>query len=593
MNQKFHIKVFKIKESHYLLRDKSFEESVQIIIENHKKHIYAGVDDIDTFNIQFEEGEVEDFKFASYCYNQPEERHYWRLFLPDYIGQDQNFSIIKFSYVLFTSYNNSIYCVIGGSGIGVIKTFINPTFGIDVYSRIAKPAEDLVIEIKSRSIANNVSLQTTTYNYNQTVADTIEFSEIPAVMKIVVRDELKNGFFSDFGLDINQAILEVGSYFCLRKMISFDDLLQLIKLLDNLIKNVEAVDLSFFKKIENEELIELLDTKLISSIIEDVKQFSYQNLDMVDRRDIDIVHPTKLENFYECDKYIVRFKNSRGSTDKLIENRQKLYIASIEHIYNRLEGDFEDFNIKNEIYKNQIRGVRNHEEITYGTFLNHIVAELTDQNKRYFKIDREWYHIKDVFLQKLTDSAIDKYQRYKLEDNLLKQWRGSISEGEYNQQQDGVNSYNLDKLLIDNIELCDVLQIRDDKLYFIHVKDGFDVKLRDCYIQVVLAAKRLNIDLSDNTGENYLIPTLTEYNSQSPTNQINIPEIVDHLIDGSIQVIFVLAYRNKTKYQGTAIEKIRESKSNIAKYSIVNVVKEMNEIYDLKLIDISTISDDS
>lgn len=593
MNQKFHIKVFKIKETHYQLRENSFEEIIQVIIENHKKHIYASGNDIDTFNIQFQEGESGDFKFASYCYNQPVERHYWRLFLPDYIGQDQNFSVIKFSYVLFINYNGSIYCVIGGSGIGVIKTFINPSFGIDIYSRIAKPAQDLVIEIKSRSIANNVSLQTTTYNYNQTVADTIEFSEIPTVMKVVVRDELKNGIFSSFGLDINQAILEVGSYFCLRKVISFDDLLNLVKLLDNLIINVEAVDLSFFRKIENEELIENFDTKLIESIIEDVKQFSYQNIQNVDRRDIDIVHPTKLEKFYECDKYIVRFKNSRGSTDKLINKRQDLYIASIEHIFSRLEGNFDDFNIKNEIYKSQIRGVRNDEEITHGTFLNHIVAELTVEGKRYFRIDKEWFHIKDVFLQKLTDAAIDNYQRYRLEENLLKPWVGSLSEGEYNQQQEGPNSHNLDTLLIDNIELCDVLRIEEEKLYFIHVKDGFDVKLRDCYIQVVLAARRLSIDLSDNIGTNYLVPTLEYYNSQSSDNSIDIEEVVTKVSDGSNQIVFVLAYRNKNQYQGTAIEKIGRSNSNIAKYSLINVVKEMNGIYDLKLIDISTISDDS
>lgn len=495
--------------------------------------------------------------------------------------------------MLFINHNGSVYCVIGGSGISVIKTFINPSFGIDIYSRIAKPTEDSVIEIKSRSIANNVSLQTTTYNFNQTVADTIEFSEIPEVMKIVIRDELKNGLFAAFGLDVNQAILEVGSYFCLRKVISFDDLLQLIRLLDNLIKNVDPVDLSFFKKIENEELIENLDDKLINSIVEDVKRFTYQDLGKVDRKDIDIVHPTKLERFYECDKFIVRFKGSRGSTDKIINNRQSLYVASIDHIYSRLEGDFEDINITVEIYKSQIRGIRNDEEITHGTFLHHIVAELADAGKRYFRIDREWYHIKDVFLQKLNETAIESYQRYKVEDRILKPWIGSISEGVYNEQQDGQKTYNLDKLLIDNIEMCDVLKIIDEKIYFIHVKDGFDVKLRDCYIQVVLAAKRLNLDLRDNLGANYLVPTLEYYNQNSPDNLIDIEQLVESISTKSLEIIFVLAYRNKNQYQGNAIEKIRRSNSNIAKYSLVNVVKEMNGIYNIKLLDIGVLSDDS
>lgn len=299
---------------------------------------------------------------------------------------------MKFSYVLFINFNNSTYCVIGGSGIGVIKSYLNLSFGVDVYSRIAKPSEDLIIELKSRSIANNVSLQTTTFNFNQTVADTIEFSEIPALMKIIIRQELKNDIFQRFDLDRNQAILEVGSYFCLRKEISFDELLILIVQLDDLIQNYPPVDLSFFRKIEEENLLEMLEEKLIDSIVQDIQSFSYQNIEATERKDIDIVHPTKLEKFYECDKYLVRFKNSRGNTDKIEYKRQNLYLRTVEHIYSRLEGNFEAFNIKNEIFKNQIKGIRNDEELTHGTFLNHIVAELTVDHKKYFKIDKEWYH---------------------------------------------------------------------------------------------------------------------------------------------------------------------------------------------------------
>lgn len=130
MSQKFYIKVFKIKETHYELRSKSFEEVVSTIVENHKRHIYATESNPNIFNTEFEANESGQFKFASYCYNQPIERHYWKSFLPSYIGQDQNFSIVKFSYVLFIYLDNSTYCVIGGAGISVIKSYINLSFGI-------------------------------------------------------------------------------------------------------------------------------------------------------------------------------------------------------------------------------------------------------------------------------------------------------------------------------------------------------------------------------------------------------------------------------------------------------------------------------
>ena len=593
MKQKFQIKIFKIKDSHYELKGKSFEEMIEVITTNHKKQIYASEQNPESFNIRYESGEVEDFKFASYCYNQPVEKHYWRYFLPDYIAQDQNFSITKFSYCLFIYYNNNTYCVIGGSGISVIKSFLNTSFGIDVYSRIAKPTEDLVVEIKSRSIANNVSLKTTTFNYNQTVSDTIEFSEIPSVMKIIIRDELKDGFLKDFDLSGNQSILEIGSYFCLRKNISFDELLDLIEKIDKLIEESKPVDLSFFKKIEDESLIKNLDKKLLNSITYNVENFSYQNINDSDRSDIDIVNPSKLEKFYECESYKIRYKGSQGSTDIIIDNRQKLYLKTIQHIYTNLENDFSEFNIKKEIYKRQIRGIRNDKEVTFGSFLNHIIAETILDKKKYFKIDKEWYLIKDFFLEKLNSKAIENYQQYRLEENLLKSWDSGIDEGEYNQQQDGDLSYNLDKVLKDNIEICDILNIQDNKVYFIHVKDGFDVKLRDCFIQLVLAAKRLNIDINDKLGENYLIPVLEKYNSNSESNKVDIQNLIHNIENGTFKICFVLAYRNKNLFQGTAIEKIKNSNSNIAKYSLVNVVKEMNGIFDVKLLDISTINNGS
>ena len=591
MNHNFQIKIFKIKREHYQLRGNSFKKSVKIIIENHKKHIHANKDDMDIFNIQYEEGERDGYQFASYCYNQPIESHHWRLFLPDYIAEGQDFRITKFSYVLFIFHNKNIYCVIGGSGISVIKAYINSSFGIDVYSRICKLSEDLVIEIKSRSIANNVSLQSTTYNYNQTVSDTIEFSEIPTVMKIVIREELKKTFFKQFNLDSSQAILEIGSYFCLKKSISFEELLNLIKEIDYLIENVEPTDLSFFKKIEDENTLVIIEDELLKHLISNIKNFNFNRISSDNRNDIDIVHPSKLVAFYECSSYKIRYKNSRDRNEKIVYNRKNLYLNLIGHIYERLENNFEDFNIKTEIYKTQIKGLKNHLEVTHGTFLDHIIAEITFNEKKYFKIDRNWYIVKDDYLQKLNDAAKDYYTRYEWKNNILQFWPNNLSEGEYNLLHNGPNTFVMDKLLIDNIELCDILHLEDNTLSFIHVKDGFDVKLRDCYIQVVLASKRLKLDLSDQNGNRYLIPTLKKYNRDNAKNQIDIDGFSSSLKKENLEIVFILAYKNRSLSNLPAIEKIDKSDSNIAKYSIVNVVKGMNDVYPIRLKDISTISE--
>lgn len=198
-------------------------------------------------------------------------------------------------------------------------------------------------------------------------------------------------------------------------------------------------------------------------------------------------------------------------------------------------------------------------------------------------------HLQDLFIQKLTESAVENYQKYKLQDQILKYWQGSISEEDYNNLYNSEGSFVLDRLLIDNIELCDILQIKDNKAYLIHVKDGFDVKLRDCYIQVVLSAKRLKMDLHDSSGTNYLIPTLEAFNERSQSHLIDIESLVTKLSGKTMQIVFVLAYRNNNLFMGNDVDKIRRSNSNIAKYSIVNVVREMNGLFDFKICDISSI----
>src|SRR5690606_7783644 len=112
---------------------------------------------------------------------------YWKSFLPREISEKQNFKINEFSYVLFLEYNKNFYCVIGGSGMTVIKKYLDNSFGIDVYQHFAKPKEDLLLDISIRSVTGNVSQTKFTFSQNQTVFDSLSYSEIPSKLKIILR----------------------------------------------------------------------------------------------------------------------------------------------------------------------------------------------------------------------------------------------------------------------------------------------------------------------------------------------------------------------------------------------------------------------
>lgn len=514
---KFNLKIFQIDKTYYEFKDKSPQEIIDIIKDNHEKMLLHKYDSLDLAKPQITHEIDNKYEFWSYCYNQPKEKYYWKLFLPESLTENQNFEVIEFSFVLFINYKSSIYCVISGSGMSVIKKYIHPSFGIDIYQRIAKPQEDVIIDLETRGIANNISQKKQIFNFNQTIAETLEYSEIPNKIKLRIRKDLKENEFKKFDSE-DLTLLEVGSYFCLRKKLDFDELKDLVNDIHEIRLNNKPVQLTLFLKINDTELVSNLDETLKEIIVDDILLHDRPDKWIANQSDIiEVVHPSKLERFYECDSFKIRAKFSRGKHDIEVKDRSKLYEECTKHIYNSLEKVTDRYDAKGKLYTLNISGQINSSEVTYANFFSHITAEIDYVSKKYFKNDGRWYLLEDHFLELMNNDAKEYYTKYKLDENILLAWPKDKDEDFYNKSHKNFDShFVLDKVINDNIELCDLLVLKDDKVYFVHVKNGFNTKMRDLYIQVVLSAKRLSNDLKNNDGSNYLRKTLQKYNRENP-----------------------------------------------------------------------------
>ncbi|MBL7934326.1 MAG: hypothetical protein JNM51_00780, partial [Bacteroidia bacterium] len=519
---KFDLKIFLIDKTYYEFREKNNQEIIDIIKSNHEKKLRHKKTNFSIVKPEISYQKDEEFEYWSYCFNQPKEKFYWKLFLPEELTESQNFDVVEFSFVLFLKYKTEIYCVISGSGMNVIKKFVHPSFGIDIYQRLAKTKEDIIVELNTRGVANNISQKKETFNYNQTIAETIEYSQVPTKIKLKIRHELKVNEFKKYKLDDNVALMEVGSYFYLKKKIDFEELKQLIKDLQKIREENELTQLTLFTKIINQKLLIELDEYLKDIVTDDILSHNNPSSIKYQQDILEVVHPTKLERFYECNKFIIRLKNSRGKTDIETNDRSKLYHECTKHINENLTKFNDRFEAKGKLYNLNIVGYINDSEVTYGNFFAHITAEIEYLNKKYFKIDGHWYILEDDFLSLMNSDAKDYYAKYCLTEQLLLKWHDYQDEDDYNKSHSGIaNYYVLDKVIKDNIELCDILIVKDNKVYFVHVKDGFNTKMRDLYIQVILSAKRLSNDLKNNKGVSYLKSTLKEYNSRNSKNQID------------------------------------------------------------------------
>lgn len=591
---KIDLKIFKIDTNVKELRDKSSAEIINHIKENHLKKLRHKFKDLDikVLNPNITEHKEGDFKFWSYCFRQPQEKFYWKIFLPNELTEKQDFNIVEFSYVLFILYKGNIYCIISGSGMNVIKKYIHPTFGIETYQKIAEPTEDNIIELNVRSIANNISSKRETFNLNQTISETLNYSDVPTKIKLKVREALKQNEFKDYKLDKNLAIMEVGSYFYLRKKIDFDQLMQLIIDLHSINKNLPLKQLTLFSKINDINIIENLDKDLLNKVIDDIQSYANNESKFKAQNDvIELVHPSKLERFYECEEFLIKYKFSRGKRDLTVTNRENLYDHATKYIYDHLDNIDDRFEITKHIFKLSVTGLIDKKEKTFADFFSHVTAEREYQSQKYFRIDSHWYILEDKFLDVMNDDAKTYYRKYELKANILNEWLPNDDEDTYNKSHADMDDYYiLDKVIKDNIELCDVLTLQGNKAYFIHVKNGFNTKMRDLYIQVILAAKRLSNDLKNNSGVSYLKKTLQMYNNRN-TKKIDILDFIDKIKNKEITICFVMAFKNNHHKNYDVIERIDKCSSNIAKYSLVQVVKEMQEFeYEINLIDISDIS---
>lgn len=590
---KFNLKVFLINKSHFELKEKNNKEIIEIITANHKRSLHAEEADLAVVKPKLNYLKEGKFDFYTYCYNQTKTQDYWRLFLPDELGKDQDFDVIEFSYVLFTIYKSNIYCAVGGSGFKVIQSYMDINFGIDFYQHFAKPSEDILLKVSTRGVAGNISQKDNTFNYDQRISESLEYSEIPKKIKIVIRKELKIGIFKKLKLDGDKDVMEIGSYFSLRKKLSFDELKQLIKDIHKIRKDKSNyVQLTLFSRVEDSDVISELDNNLMEKIANDVVLHNTPaDLNQLNDDIIEMVNSKKLEKFYECDEFRVRFKKTWSKNDRMVKDRRSLYRECTNHIFQNINDVNDRFTIKGKFYDLNVIGLINGKDSTYGTFYSHIISELTHKSKKYFRIDANWYYLDDRFLEQIKKDAVSTYVENKLEKDLLKKWKTGWDEDKYNLKHTKKGYYVLDKLIKDNIELCDIFIVKKKTIYFVHVKDGFNTQMRNLYIQIILSAKRLWNDLYNNTGSSYLVETLKKYNKKYPDNTIDADAILNGIMENEYKIEFVMAYRNYSYSGHTDIEKVNLSQSNIAKYSLVQTVREMRNYrrFGIKVIDISGI----
>lgn len=586
---KYEIKIFQIDTTHRDLSGKTKQQIVNFLVKNHKNRIGEAT----TINDVLTPKVIGGVHYYSYVYNETEKQAHWNDFLPSSLLEGLDFTVVRLSFVLFACVEDKIFTVIGGGGTMVIKSFQNHRFGLEFYEYITTLDEE-IISLTTRGISGTLTQSNRVFKEGQRLSDVLNFVNIPSSINLILKDEIKDTYFDFIDFGNKNVQLEIASYFHIKHSISFAELHQLFLRIYEIMTTQKRRTLTSFEEIKERGLTDNEFVKILMIELRDdmLNRFSTTRGISPRKSDIDFVHPSKLKQFYECDRFEIKMKGQRKDF-VIVNDRNKIYKAGLNLVFDQLglNASQQDFNkimwgLRVECFKGNSK-----KRYVWANFWHYVTCELQYENRPIFHIDSKWYLVKDDFRDSMNSLCSQMINRHHSQhDILFYPWTGG-SEDSYNSQyRDEVGYLVFDKALGQNIELCDIMFENDDTIYFIHIKTGFDAKIRDLSNQILISANRFMI--SRNSGDNSFVgDVVNSYNSRVDNVGYEIIDkegFLQKFATGGKDIVFVMAFKSDTQSVPVIRNNVDKLESNIAKFSLIQCVREMSTYnYPIEIIEIS------
>ncbi len=587
-NVEYDIKIFQIDSTFYEFKKfnlKSNSEIINYIVKEHRKK----VKDFDNLNIQLKPIVIDDISYFTYVYNEDEKDAFWKNFIPESLSKNLTFKVQRLSFTLFASIENNIYAIVGGGGSRVIIRYQNQRFGLDFFEYITDLDED-VITIETRGISGKLTKRKDIFKDGLKLQDVLNFTNIPSKINIKLKQEIKDSVFDFINFSSRDTILEIGSYFNIKHRIPFNTLHLLFKKINLVSKSTEKRSLTSFIEVKDNGYKEtVLKEALLTRLYESMNDlFSAARPDNPVKFDIEFVHPSKVQEFYEADHYVLKFKGEKkGHT---FYDRNVLYKEGLRLIYTNMDDIDNLFDFKNKVRGLRVWSMRKKDILANAMFLDHLVCEVSIENRPVFQIDSKWFKVEDDFTNSINNMCSKMIENNYLSSNIItEKWNNEEDEDSYNRKYHNKNNYWVfDKALGQNIELCDIMFEDSTTIYFIHVKKGFDAKIRDLGNQIQISASRF-INERNSGSETFISAVIEAYNNK----EVNSDKLIDKesflskFKTGGKNIQFVMAFKSDIRKINTIINNVDKVKSNIAKYSLIQCVREMNMLsFPIKIIEI-------
>ncbi|MGM0844999.1 MAG: DUF6119 family protein [Bacillota bacterium] len=435
-----------------------------------------------------EEAPFKDVDNYKVYFSESKTQPVWQYPLMELVAEFPTLQNLKHSFVLFLECQNNIFAITGGKGYLVLSEYKDYNFGIELLSKILKPDESIIKETNDRYLSGNRAsgqqqfLGPVTLNSESSISNF--FKGIDVFLKREKIEEL-------FGIKIEEGKKDykfvARDSIRLGKSLSISEIDIFIKHICELLNKDTISNINNFYELNNRDpKIKELNDLLIREFIENANDLENESENL-----------SLLEPQVECDE----FKLLRNSTGNVLSSHQgDLDIKDIYRLYKeKFENNIQqksDKNVLDDFIKQIfVVGVVEDETPVEISLLNLLDYKVVYNHKTYWLMNGKWIYLNNEFIAMLntefTRKVTSKYNQSK-EIEELKVWEDNLNEGDYNFSHNEIeNVIVLDKIFVDNIELCDLLLIKGSESYFVHVKDGLDRDARVLSEQIMASMTAL------------------------------------------------------------------------------------------------------
>lgn len=573
--KKNNLAIWKINLNHAALLELSTEQAITKIITAHNSK--EGLDENEKVEKIVLKQDVIEGKNVQ-IFNKQRRSNGWKDFIGDAIDpdkQDNNRNIffnINNDFLCFIYDENDIFLITAGAGYHAIQDFIDENFPLEVAKKIF---------VGEFNYAETRGLTGSTYSKAENFRRSYAFSRQEAFGKIWKKlsgriDPQVIEKTSELKLVIDPSKknnAEMKSSFTFRKSVSFEEVVKLINAIQSLPDTSEEKHEKFkfletLREVKRPENREKIKTKLLEKAYNILKNDQFE-----ESRDFDFCHPSEPFAFfagcnYMVDEEILEIEDYPRAEDVLRFIKEKK-LTSLDN--------FDEFKKSFEALKFSFKKEEEDEFEISVSITKYFHGEIEIDGKTFFIVDAKYYEPFAIFLDTLLEDFIVEVfgkDPILIEDIPFLTWEknadGKHMEGEFNiLQAKQEDFYFGDKLFIGTekgqIELFDLLHVKDEKTYIIQVKGRFGACIRDACSQIEIAAEVIEQDIKNDRS------ILKKYHALWKTkdgNDLTEDQFLDLFLKN--ERIYVLACSTSCGFTKEIFEK-KKSSSHIAQFEVLGL----------------------